>query len=148
MASPTPKLRVFVDADVLFAGSASPTTQGASHILLVLGELTLIECLTSEQAVTEVERNLAAKLPAKVPEFRLLVSRALQVVPDPAPAELPAYKGQADPKDLPLLIAALQADCPYFVTFNLRHYSPPAGRITVLRPGDLLLTIRQTLSHL
>ena len=142
------KLRVFVDADVIFAGAASPTNHGASHILLVMGELTLIECITSEQAVTEVERNLSAKLPAKLPEFRLLVSRALHIVPDPTLVELRACAGQADPKDLPLLAAALREDCPYFVTFNIRHYFPTGEAITVLRPGELILTIRHTLGGL
>lgn len=148
METSPPKLRVFVDADVLFAGAASPSTHGASHILLVMGELTLIECVTSTQAVTEVERNLAAKLPAKLPEFRLLVSRALHIVPDPAPEDLPAYAGQADPKDLPLLAAALREACPYFITFNTRHYYPTGDAIKILRPGDMVLTIRQTLGQL
>lgn len=138
------KLRVFVDADVLFAGSASPSTQGASHILLVMGELTLIEGLTSEQAVIEAERALQAKLP----EFRLLVSRALRVVPDPTPMEVRACAGQAHPKDLPLLAAALREGCSCFVTFNTRHYFPAHEAIKILRPGDLILTIRQTLSQL
>jgi len=142
------KLRVFVDADVLFAGSASPSTQGASHILLVMGELTLIEGLTSEQAVIEAERALEAKLPAKLPEFRLLVSRALRVVPDPAPMEVRVCAGQAHPKDLPLLAAALREGCSCFVTFNTRHYFPAHEAIKILRPGDLILTIRQTLSQL
>ncbi len=142
------KLRVFVDADVIFAGAASPSTQGASHILLVMSELTLIEGITSEQAVTEVARNLEAKLPTKLPEFRLLVSRALHVVPDPTLAELRACAGQADPKDLPLLAAALREGCPYFVTFNIRHYFPTGAAIAVLRPGDLILTIRHTLAGL
>jgi len=73
------KLTVFLDADVIFAGAASPSEHGASHVVLRMGEITLIECLTSQQAVTEVERNLADKLPAKLPELRLLVSRCLRV---------------------------------------------------------------------
>ena len=77
------KLTVFLDADVIFAGAAAPSEHGASHVVLRMGEITLIECLTSQQAVTEVERNLADKLPTKLPEFRLLVSRCLRVVPDP-----------------------------------------------------------------
>jgi predicted nucleic acid-binding protein len=140
--------RVFVDADVIFAGAASPGTHSASQIILAMGELTLIEAITSQQAVTEVERALAAKLPAVLPEFRLLAGRALRVVPDPAPAALAEFRGQADPKDLPLLVAALQHGCSYLVTFNTRHYFPAGGAIKVLRPGDLVLTIRQTLGQM
>jgi predicted nucleic acid-binding protein len=79
---------VFLDADVIFAGAAAPTEHGASHVVLRLGEITLIECVTSTQVVTEVERNLANKLPQKLPELRLILSRCLQVVPDPEPAAL------------------------------------------------------------
>lgn len=142
------KLRIFADADVIFAGAASPTNHGASHVLLTMSELTLIECITSEQAITEVERNLSAKLLDKLPEFRLLVSRALHIVPNPAPEDLAAFTGQADPKDLPLLVTALREGCPYFVTFSIRHYFPRDETIKVMRPGELILTIRQTLGQL
>jgi hypothetical protein len=142
------KPTVFLDADVIFAGAASPSEYGASHVVLRMGEITLIECVTSQQAVTEVERNLADKLPTKLPEFRLLVSRCLRVAPDPQPADLLPYANQADPKDLPILVAALRERCPYLLTFNVRHYSPPAHIITVQQAGEFLLTVRSLLSQL
>ena len=37
------KLRVFVDADVLFAGAASPNSESASLVVLRLAEMTLID---------------------------------------------------------------------------------------------------------
>lgn len=113
-----------------------------------MGEITLIECVTSQQAVTEVERNLADKLATKLPEFRLLVSRCLRVLPDPEPDDLLPYVSQADPRDLPILVAALLARCPYLLTFNVRHYYPPAGTISVQKPGEFLLTVRHLLSQL
>ncbi len=97
------KPKVFVDADVIFAGSAAPTEHGASHVVLRMGEITLIDCISSDQAVKEVERNLAEKIPEKLPDFHLLVSRSLRIVGDPKPGELITYRGQADPKDLPIL---------------------------------------------
>jgi len=139
---------VFLDADVIFAGAAAPTEHGASHVLLRMGEITLLECVTSEQAITEVERNLIAKIPTKLLEFRLLVSHCLRVVPDPAVDDLRLYIGQADPKDLPLLVAALQANCPYLITFNTRRYFPAAKSITIQRPGEFLLTVRTLLSQM
>lgn len=142
------KLIVFLDADVIFAGAAAPTEQGASHVILRLGEITLIECITSTQVVTEVERNLEEKLPGKVPELRLILSRSLRVVPDPEPAELIHYKGQADPKDLPILVAALKHHCRFLLTFNTRHYMPDTAEITVQRPGDFLTTLRSLLARL
>ena len=82
------KLRVFVDADVLFAGSAAPSEHGASLVVLRLAEITLIDAVASQQVITEAERNLAEKLPDALPAFRLIVSRCLRVVPDPDPADL------------------------------------------------------------
>jgi predicted nucleic acid-binding protein len=139
---------VFLDSDVIFAGAASPTEYSASHVVLILGEITLIECLTSSQVVTEVERNLEAKLPAKLPELRLILSRSLHVVPNPLPEDLPSYKGHTDPKDLPILVAAIQHDCRYLLTFNLRHYSPPPDRISVITPGDFIRNLRDLLTRL
>lgn len=138
--------RVFLDADVIFAGSASPQEHSASQVILSLGEVTMLECVTSEQAVIEVERNLRLKLPAKIPEFRLIVSRSLQVLPDPKLSDLAFWHEQADPKDLPILVAAIQAGCQRLLTFNLRHYMPAEGQITVMRPGQYLQELRYWLS--
>lgn len=146
--SRSPRPRVFVDADVLFAGAASPSEHGASLMVLRLGEITLIEAVTSQQAIVEAERNLAAKLPAALPAFRLIVSRSLRVVENPTVADLQAHRGLADAKDLPLLAAALRAGCPWLVTFNLRHYRPGHPAVTVLRPGDFILLVRDQLARL
>ncbi len=139
---------VFLDADVIFAGAVSPTQYGASQLVLLLGEITLIQCLTCSQVVVEVERNLQAKLPGKLPELRLILSRSLHVVPDPTPENLPPYEGQADSKDLPILVAAIQNDCRTLLTFNLRHYSPASDRISVMRPGEFVKTVRGLLTRL
>ncbi len=145
---PNRKLVVFLDADVIFAGSASPSEHSASQIILLMGEITLLDCITSQQAITEVERNLLEKLPAKLPEFRLLVSRCLRVVSDPTLEEITSCTGEADPKDLPLLTAALGAGCDYFITFNVRHYFPTARTIMIQRPGEFLQRIRGMLSQI
>jgi hypothetical protein len=52
---------VFLDADVIFAGAAAPTEHGASHVVLRMSEITLIDCVTSEQVMAEVEGNLTEK---------------------------------------------------------------------------------------
>jgi hypothetical protein len=143
------KPRVFVDADVLFAGAASPSEHGASLTILRLAEITLIEAITSYQAITEAERNLEEKLPAALPAFRLLVSRCLRVVDNPLPEGLGPWAGMADPKDLPILVAAAREGCPWLVvTFSVRHFAPGHPDVTVLRPGDLVLRVRELLAAL
>ena len=142
------KPKVFVDADVIFAGAAAPTEHGASHVVLRMGEITLIDCISSEQAVKEVERNLAEKIPAKLPDFHLLVSRSLRIVNDPQPGELAAYQQQADPKDLPILVAALKEGCSYLLTFNVRHFTQTTPDIIVQQPSGCLMTVRSLLGML
>jgi hypothetical protein len=142
------KPRVFVDTDVLFAGAAAPSEHGASLTILRMAEITLIEALTCQQAIIEAERNLAAKLPVALPAFRLIVSRCLQIVFDPTPEELAPHAGRADPEDLPILVSALREGCPWLVSFNLRHFQPGVPAVTVLRPGDFVLRVRDHLSGL
>jgi predicted nucleic acid-binding protein len=140
--------RVFVDANVLFAGAAAPTEHGASLVILRMAEITLIDAITSEQVIAETERNLTAKLPQALSRFRLLVDRCLQVVPDPSSEDLSKHVGSADPKDLPILIAALRESCPWLVTFNVRHFEPGHPDVQILRPGEFVLRVRDLLTRL
>ena len=67
---------------------------------------------------------------------------------DPGPAELAIYAELADPKDLLILVAALRAGCPWLVTFTGRHYRPGHPEVTVLRPGEFVFRVRDTLARL
>jgi predicted nucleic acid-binding protein len=142
------KPKVFVDADVLFAGSAAPAEHGASLVLLRMAEITLVEAYTSQQVIAEVERNLEVKLPKALPACRLIISRCLQVVPDPTPEAVQAYAGLAERSDLPILVAALQCGCPWLVSFNTRHYRPGHPDVVVLPPGEFLGRVRDLLTRL
>jgi hypothetical protein len=147
-ASKTPRPRVFIDADVLFAGAASPEEHSASLVILRMAEITLIEAIASQQVITEVERNLDAKMPKAMPAFRLLVSRCLHVVPDPTPDDLIAAAYAADPKDLPILVAAAREGCAFLTTYNIRHFQPGLPGVIVLKPGDLVQRVRYLLANL
>jgi predicted nucleic acid-binding protein len=113
-----------------------------------MAEITLIEAITSEQVITEVERNLATKMPTALPTFRLLASRCLEVVATPAIAEREPHIGRADPKDLSILVAALRANCPWLVTFNIRHFQPGHPDVTALPPGAFVQRVRHLLAQL
>lgn len=139
------RLRLFFDADVLIAGSAS--TSGASFLLLHLADLRAIEGITSQQAVREAERNLMAKLPAAVPAFRVMVASALRVVDDPSPRTLRALRGRADAGDLPILGAAMESEFDYLVTFNVRHFPRSDSPPRPIRPGDLVSRLRELLAE-
>lgn len=140
--------RLFVDADVLFAGAAASSIHGASLMILRMAEITLIEALVSDQVITEAKRNLSAKIPDALPAFELLVNRSLSKVPDPASNDLEPYIGLADPKDLPVLVTAIREKCPWLVTFNVRDFRPGHPQVTVLRPGEFILVVRDLLTWL
>lgn len=139
-----PRLRLCMDADALFAGAAS--VSGASHVVLQLGELGIIEVGVPEQARVEAERNLASKLPAALPAFRTLVDACTTplAMATPATSRRLARQGEADVMDPPILAAALAADCRWLITFNVRDY--PTDRIRVLEPGPFLEELREQLA--
>ena len=140
--------KVFIDADVLFAGSAAPSEHGASLTVLRMAEITLVEAYVSQQVLDEAERNLQAKLPQSLPAFRMIVARCLKKVPNPEAGEVKRYAGLAERADLPILVAALQAGCPWLVRFNTRYYQPRHTDLTVLPPGDFLLRVRDLLARM
>jgi hypothetical protein len=141
--SPAPALLVSIDADVLFAGAVSAT--GASHGLLLLGELGLLAAAASPQAVEEARRNLAAKAARALPALDRIVERAIRPVPAPSVAAVAALAGRARPEDPPHLAAALGAGCRWLTTFNVGHYRPGDSTVIVVTPGEML---RQVRAHL
>ncbi len=140
--------RVYVDADVLFASAASPSSDSAGQVLLTLSEITLIDGLTSELAVEECRRNLDQKLPEALKTFDLLLRRTLTVVPAPSEPEVYRMVERADWKDAPHLATALQHQCRFLVTYNTEDYKPGHPDVTVLRPGDFVRSVRDYLGRM
>lgn len=140
------KPSVFLDADVLVAGSFSTT--GASHLILRLAELGLIDAVSSAQAREEAERNLRSKLPAGLAGFRALTEAAVRWVSNADAASVERLRDQAHEKDVPILAAAVQAGCSSIVTHNVRDYAPISGSIRVNTPGDFMRQLRELLAKM
>jgi predicted nucleic acid-binding protein len=138
-------LRVFFDADVLIAGSASTT--GASCALLHLAEIGIIEGVTSAQATQEAEDNIRQKLPAAINKFRAFLSSAVHTVVVPSPADIQSAEGQAAPEDVPILAAALASGSRYLVTFNVRDYFFTGKALRVVQPEWLVKHIRRSVAR-
>lgn len=138
------RLRICLDADALFAGAAS--VAGASHVILQLGELGMLDIGVPEQAREEAERNLRAKLPAALPAFRALIDACTTMIPmaPRSAATRLARAGEADEKDAPILAAAVAAECRWLITFNVRDYR--THRLRVSTPGPFLEALRETLA--
>lgn len=123
-----------MDADALFAGAAS--VSGASHVILQLGELGIVEVGVPDQARVEAERNLRVKLPAALPAFRTLVDACttpLAMAPIRTSNRL-ARAEEAHPKDAPILAAAIADRCRWLVTFNVRDYRTDQLRVSLPDP--------------
>jgi predicted nucleic acid-binding protein len=119
-APPVPRL--LIDADVLVAGAFSTT--GASHLILRLGEFSILQCIAPVQVREEAERNIRYKLPEAVHTFRALVDHALEIFPDPSIDDVDRFADQAHPEDVSILTSAVLNNCQYLITFNTRHYYP------------------------
>lgn len=137
MAPPekTEPLLVCVDADVLIAGLLSRT--GASHAILVLGEVGLLRLVLPEAAVAEVRKNLVAKLPEAAPLFEEFLRAVPIRIHRPTPHDRFRARDLADPKDIPILAAAIGAGARLLVTHNLRHFRSGEG-VRVVRPRTLI----------
>jgi predicted nucleic acid-binding protein len=131
----TEPLAVCVDSDVMIAGLMS--TKGASHAILVLGELGLFRILVPKVAVEEVRRNLQARLPDAIPFFdQFLACPAVRVCSGSA-KDAVAAKPHAETEDVPILAAAIGSGAALLVTHNTRHFTS-TDSVRVLRPSALL----------
>jgi predicted nucleic acid-binding protein len=140
-------LKVFFDADVLIAGSASKS--GASFILLQLCELGIIEGMTCKLVIEECKRNITKKIPDALPVFNKIISKTLSIVETVQNDLLKNYQKMAHNKDLPILATAIIKKVNYLVTFNTKHYYKKyIHDIVVCSPGDLLSIIRLKLNDM
>jgi predicted nucleic acid-binding protein len=131
----TEPVPVCLDADVLIAGLLSRT--GASHAILILGEIGLLRLVLPEAAVVEVRRNLSAKLPEAVPLFEEFLRAVPVQIHHPTPRDRERARELADPKDVPILAAAIGAGARLLVTHNIRHFRSGEG-VRVVRPRTLI----------
>jgi predicted nucleic acid-binding protein len=131
----TEPVSVCLDADVLIAGLLSRT--GASHAILILGEIGLLTLVLPEAVVEEVRRNLSAKLSEALPLFEEFLRSVPARVYRPTAQDRERAHTLADPKDVPILAAALGSGAPLLVTHNVRHFRSGEG-VRVVRPRVLI----------
>jgi len=141
----TEAVSVCLDADVLIAGLLSRT--GASHAILVLGEIGLLALVVPEAAVDEVRRNLSARLSETLPLFEEFLRSVPVRIYRPTAQDRQRARSLADPKDVPILAAAIGAGSPILVTHNVRHFRSGEG-VRVVRPRTLIEEARAWMAAL
>jgi putative PIN family toxin of toxin-antitoxin system len=141
--------KVFLDTSALIAGIVSQA--GAAREVLRLCEAGAVELLVSRQVLTEADRNLSAKLPTFVPDYRHLMRRmSPTLVEDPTHRDVTQARRVIHHKDAPILAAAISAEVDYLITWNTKHFhtSPVmrAVRFRITTPGEFLEEFRGWLS--
>ena len=144
------KVKVFLDSSAVIAGIISST--GAARVLLVMSETGQIEIFISEHVIVESERSLARKVPHALPDFRQALKDAQpKIIKNPTPKQIEDNLYLiADPNDVPILLAAMQANVDYLATHNRKHFldDPKVAErsgIKIGTPGDVLAWIRENL---
>jgi predicted nucleic acid-binding protein len=119
-------MRVFLDANVLFAAAISP--EGRSAALFLVAEHRFCILLSSAHAVTEARRNLEGRYADALERFEPLTRRAT-IVPEAAPQRVDWSCQQSLPnEDAPILAAAIDADADVLVTGDRKHFGHLFGR--------------------
>lgn len=124
--------RPFLDANVLFSAAHRPNAG-----LLKLWKLKNVRLCSSHYAVEEARINLTHEVQRR----RLArLSRNIDLFDAPS-EEIPRGASLPD-KDVPILLAAIEAKATHLITGYARHFGPYFGKriegILVLRPGDYL----------
>jgi predicted nucleic acid-binding protein len=128
--------RLFLDANVLFSAAYRPNAG-----LLKLWKLKDVVLCSSKYALGEAKLNLAHEAQRnRLEELsgRLHLFEAI-------PRSLPDGVSLPD-KDVPILLAAIEARATHLITGDLRHFGAYFGRkierILVVTPADYLKTTR------
>ncbi len=115
-------MRVFLDANVLF--TAAHNSHGKAAFVIELGAAGHFLLFTSDAALMEAERNLAAKYPRSLPFLEALMDNITLVTADlcaPFPGGLPI-------KDAVIFQAAQSCRATHLLTGDLRHFGPFMNR--------------------
>ena len=136
--------KVFADANVLIAGTASRT--GASGAVLLMAEIGLFRLVVSRLVLEEAERNLRKKLPRALPNFaQQLAQLELEIMPPPTNEEVQRWAKIIEVKDAPILATAVSAQVDRLVTLNSKDFTPEVAAqsgLRILSPADLVQEIR------
>lgn len=135
--------RVFFDTNVLYSALHSPS--GAPAEVVALHANGRIDMVVSNLVLIEVVRTVRHKLPLRLEDLRrFLAGSPPEVVPNPSLHELRAVRKVVNPKDAPIIAAAMNARVDYLVSGD-RAFIAEAQRVLGAPPT---MTPRQLLDEL
>jgi predicted nucleic acid-binding protein len=124
---------VFLDANIVYS-AAYMQFAGLAR----LWNLNDLQLVSSAYAMDEARRNLAMDRPDAVPRLNRLL-QSVSIVDAPLGLKL-ADNIRLDPKDRPILLAAIHGKAGYLLTGDARHFGHLYGKriegVLVLRPAQ------------
>ena len=141
-----PGLKIFLDTSALIAGIAS--SKGSARAVLQLAEMGLIDIVVSQQIIIEADRNIEAKLPEMVNEFREYIQLLSPLlIEDPSPDEVRRYSSIINPEDAPILAAAVSSGANFLLTWDKKHFINRkiqlSSELKIATPGEFLKYFRE-----
>lgn len=141
--NPTNRLRVMVDANILIAGTGWPRFPYEVLQHAVRGDYVLV---LSPFVIAEAQRHIERLLPDALATFDgLLQEIEYEAADDPSPEEVAAQMALVrDPKDVPVALAAINAQVDYLVTQDRDFTDEDESttelhrRLNILLPGTFL----------
>lgn len=137
-------VRIFVDANVLVAGADSRS--GASRAVLLMAEIGLFQLVVSRQVLDEAERNIRKKIPRALPNFaEQMAYLKLEIHTDPSWEEAAKWASIIEPKDAPILAAAVAADVNRILSLNTKDFTQEVAAacgIPIQTPAQFVQNIR------
>jgi predicted nucleic acid-binding protein len=141
--------KLFLDTALMVAALISERRpESPGYGLFKLGEASLVDLYTSEDALREAEGVLRSLLGAKAEHVKLLLAESLafgNVAVTAPPSESTVQECIAITRyraDAIILAAAIERDCEVFVTYDKQHLlnnpliGPPNTRIVVMTGGE------------
>jgi predicted nucleic acid-binding protein len=141
--------RILLDTSVVLAGVSS--SKGASHAILLLGRMGLLELLLTPYILAEVERNVQTRLQKALPLYESFKAEgAWIVVSDPPIEQVQQWAQFIRAKDAPVLATLKQAQPYGLVTLDVKDFlaNPQVMGLglKIMRPGELMIELRSLIA--
>jgi putative PIN family toxin of toxin-antitoxin system len=137
-----PKLRVFLDSNVILAALCSPgEPAGAILERFLSGELAVV---ISQQVLEEVVQTIKEKLSDALPVFKkFFVSLPPEIVKNPSPAEVVNWSQLIHLQHAAILAAAIAAQPDYLITIDQHFFENPEivkkSGLRIVTPAQFLV---------
>jgi len=118
---------VFVDSSVLFSASLSST--GAAHDLILAAARGQIVLIVSQFVLLDTQRNLTAKAPRALPPFKAFERAGVAQGSDPPNPLVGQVAKLVVHKDAPIVAGAIAAKASFLASYDRKHLLSQAAVI-------------------